>query len=273
MAKIALTSREWCELVFEGRNKNYGAYELRKTSPKRHNIAMLIILIAAIVAFSMPALLKLAIPARVEDETITTVTELSQFEAPEEQEQQEVVKPDLPPPPPLKSSIKFVPPKPVKDEEVPEDEEIRTQDELIESNVAISIADVQGTDEVNGKDIAEVQEVVEEAPKEDDKVYEIVEQKAEFPGGIAEFQKFVYEHLEYPESARENNLQGTVYIRFIVSKTGEVSNVEVLRGFDPDCNQAAVKAVQQSPKWQPAKQNGHSVNSYYQIPIRFRLRS
>ena len=70
MAKIDLTSREWCELVFEGRNKTYGAYELRKTSPKRHNIAMLIILIAAIIAFSMPALLKLAIPARVEDETI-----------------------------------------------------------------------------------------------------------------------------------------------------------------------------------------------------------
>ena len=122
MAKIDLTSREWSELVIDGKNKTYGAYELRKTSPKRHNIAMLIILIAAIIAFSMPALLKLAIPARVEDETITTVTELSQFEAPEEQEQQEVVKPDLPPPPPLKSSIKFVPPKPVKDEEVPEDE-------------------------------------------------------------------------------------------------------------------------------------------------------
>ena len=273
MAKIDLTSTEWCELVFEGKNKDYGAYILRKTSPKRHNIAMLIILIVAILAFSFPALLKLAIPEKAEEEAITTVTELSQFEAPEEQEKQDIVKPDLPPPPPLKSSIKFVPPKPVKDEEVPEEEEIKTQDELIESNVAISIADVQGTDEVNGKDIAEVQEVVEEAPKEDNTVYEIVEQKAEYPGGVLEFSKFVYDHLEYPESARENNIQGTVYVRFIVSKTGEVSNVEVLRGIDPDCDKAAVKAVQQSPKWQPAKQNGHAVNSYYQIPIRFRLRT
>lgn len=272
MAKIDLTSREWCELVFEGKNKDYGAYVLRKESPKRHNIAMVIVLIVAILAFSLPALLKFAIPEKAED-TMTTVTELSNLDIPKEEPKQEQIKPEIPPPPPLKSSMKFVPPKTVKDEEVPEEEEIKSQDDLINSEVAISVADVQGTDEVNGKDIADVQEVVQEAPKEDNKIYEIVEQKAEYPGGVEEFIKFVQSKVEYPESARENNVQGTVYVRFVVSKTGDVSDVSVMKGIDPDCDKAAIKAVQQSPKWQPAKQNGHAVNSYYQVPVRFRLRT
>ena len=66
MAKIDLTSREWCDLVFEGRNKAYGAFELRQSSPKRHNIAMIIIIVVAVIAFSVPALIRFVTPEKVE---------------------------------------------------------------------------------------------------------------------------------------------------------------------------------------------------------------
>ena len=83
MAKIDLTSREWCELVFEGKNKAYGAYEMRQTSPSRHNKATIIVMIFVLIAFSLPALLKIVVPKQ-EKEVMTEVTELTNLEAPEE---------------------------------------------------------------------------------------------------------------------------------------------------------------------------------------------
>ena len=105
MAKIDLTSREWCELVFEGKNKAYGAYEMRQTSPSRHNKATIIVMIFVLIAFSLPALLKIVVPKQ-EKEVMTEVTELTNLEAPEEKTE-EIKKPDLPPPPPLLLSSLF----------------------------------------------------------------------------------------------------------------------------------------------------------------------
>ena len=103
-------------MVFEGKNKAYGAYEMRQTSPSRHNKATIIVMIFVLIAFSLPALLKIVVPKQ-EKEVMTEVTELTNLEAPEEKTE-EIKKPDLPPPPPLKSSIKFTPPVIKKDEEV-----------------------------------------------------------------------------------------------------------------------------------------------------------
>ena len=146
MAKIDLTSFEWCELIFKGKNKAYGAYKMRADSPKRHNVAMVIVLIIALVGFSLPTLIKMATPKQ--KEVMTEVTTLSQLEEPEiKQEEMKRVEPVAPPPPALKSSIKFTAPVIKKDEEVHEDDEIKSQEELTQTKVAISIADVKGNDE------------------------------------------------------------------------------------------------------------------------------
>ena len=109
MAKIDLTSFEWCELIFKGKNKAYGAYKMRADSPKRHNVAMVIVLIIALVGFSLPTLIKMATPKQ--KEVMTEVTTLSQLEEPEvKQEEMKRVEPVAPPPPALKSSIKFTAP-------------------------------------------------------------------------------------------------------------------------------------------------------------------
>ncbi len=156
MAKLDLASPEWCELIFEGKNQAYGAYKMRANSTSRHNVAMLavILVIAIALDFSIPTLVKMATPKQ--KEVMTEVTTLSQLAEPEvKQEEMKRVEPVAPPPPALKSSIKFTAPVIKKDEEVHEDDEIKSQEELTSTKVAISIADVKGNDEANGKDIAD----------------------------------------------------------------------------------------------------------------------
>ena len=275
MAKIDLTSREWCDLVFEGRNKAYGAFELRQSSPKRHNIAMIIIIVVAVIAFSVPALIRFVTPEKVE-EAMTEVTTLSKLPEAEVKKNEDLkpLAPETPPPPPLKSSIKFTAPVIKKDEEVSEEDEIKSQDELAKNDkVAISIADVKGNDEINGADIADFKEVVRpEAPKEEKEVpYQAVEQMPQFPGGDAELMKYIQDHLKYPVIAAENGIQGRVIVRFVVSKTGEIQDVTVLRGVDSSLDKEAVRVIKSMPKWIPGKQNGNIVAVYFTVPVMFKL--
>lgn len=197
MAKIDLTSSEWCDLIFTGKNKAYGAYRMRENSAKRHNIAMLLVVVIALVGFSIPTLIKLATPK--EKEVMTEVTTLSKLDEPEVKQEQKKVQPDTPPPPPLKSSIKFTAPVIKKDAEVREEDEIKSQKELTETKVSISIADVKGNDEANGKDIADLKQVVtQQAPPEKEQVFDMVEQMPTFPGGQGELMQFISKNLKNP---------------------------------------------------------------------------
>lgn len=266
MAKIDLTSFEWRELIFQGKNKEYGAYKMRSESDKRHNVAMIIIAIIAIVGFSLPTLIKMVKPK--EKEIMTEVTTLSKMDKAEVKNDVKKVAP-VEPPPALKSSIRFTAPVIKKDEEVRDDEQIKSQEQLTNTKVAISIADVKGNDE-KGKDIADVkvavtQEVVEEKP------YTVIEQMPQFPGGEAELMSFIGKSIKYPVIAQENGIQGKVILRFVVSKTGVISNIEVLRSLDPACDKEAVRVVKTLPKWIPGKQNGVNVPVYFTLPIQFRL--
>ena len=270
MAKIDLTSSEWCQLIFEGKNQAYGAYKMRANSTKRHNLAMLAVLVIALIGFTIPTLVKLATPKQ--KEVMTEVTTLSKLAEPEiKQEEMKRVEPVAPPPPALKSSIKFTAPVIKKDEEVHEDNEIKSQEELTSTKVAISIADVKGNDELNGKDIAELKEVITKAPEAEEKPYTMVEQMPQFPGGDRELLSFIAKNLRYPTIAQENGIQGKVFVRFVVSATGDVKDVKVMRSLDPYCDKEAIRVIQSLPKWIPGKQNGRNVPVYYTVPITFKL--
>ncbi|MFT3754006.1 MAG: TonB family protein [Paludibacter sp.] len=269
MGKIDLTSFEWRELVFQGKNKEYGAYALRSDSNKRHNRAMLIITIVAIILFSIPAIIgfikknqeqkveygptvmtKLP-PAKVNDEHIKKVESVE-------------------PPPALKTSVKFTAPVIKKDEEVNENDEMKSQEELTNTKGIISIANVKGNDDVNGKDIADVKADVTQIAEEE-KVYDVIEQMPQFPGGEGELLAFIGKNLKYPVIAQENGIQGTVIVRFVVSRTGAVDKVEVLRSLDPACDREAIRVVRTLPNWIPGKQNGVNVSVYYTLPIKYKL--
>ena len=268
MAKIDLTSQEWCQLIFEGKNQAYGAYKMRANSTKRHNLAMLAVLVIALIGFTIPTLVKLATPKQ--KEVMTEVTTLSKLAEPEiKQEEMKRVEPVAPPPPALKSSIKFTAPVIKKDEEVHEDNEIKSQEELTSTKVAISIADVKGNDEANGKDIADLKQVVTQAEPEPEKVFDMVEQMPTFPGGQQELMSYL--GIKYPTIAQENGTQGRVIIQFVVERDGSITDVRVARGVDPYLDKEAVRVVKSMPKWIPGKQNGKAVRVKFTVPVMFRL--
>ena len=184
-------------------------------------------------------------------------------------EEQIIRQPDAPPPPELNSSIKFTPPVIKKDEEVRDEDEMKSQMEMTETKVNISVADVQGKDDGTGVDIADLPDnkiIVNE-----EKVFEHVEQMPQFPGGDKELLAYLSKNIKYPAIAQEQNIQGKVYLRFVVGKDGEVSEVTVVRSLDPSCDKEAVRVVKSLPKFIPGKQNGNPVKVYYSVPVTFRL--
>ena len=270
MNNIDLNSKQWCELVFEGKNHDFGAYEMRRDSAARHNKAMLIVTILAIVVILLPLIIRFVAPKKEAEEKMTEVTTLSKL-PPAEVKQEEFKKPDAPPPPPLKSSLKFTAPVIKKDEEVRDEDEIKSQHELAETKVTISIADVKGNDEEHGKDIADLKQVVTQAPEEEEKVFDMVEQMPTFPGGTNELMKYIADHLKYPTIAQENGVEGRVICQFVVSSDGRVRDAKVVKTLDPYCDKEAIRVIMSMPKWIPGKQNGKAVSVKYTVPIVFRL--
>jgi len=264
MAKIDLTSFEWRELVFQGKNKEYGAYKLRSDSDKRHNIAMIIIAVVAVVGFSLPKLIEMATPKqKIVNVDVMKMSTLDKAVVKNDVKKVEPVAP----PPALKSSIKFVAPVIAKDEEVKE--EFKSQEQLTNTKVAISIADVKGNDE-KGKDIADIKQAVTQV-EEPDHVYQVIEQMPQYPGGESELMSYIAKNLKYPVIAQENGIQGKVVLRFVVSKSGVVDKIEVVRSLDPACDKEAVRVVKTLQRWIPGKQNGVNVSVYYTLPIAFKL--
>ena len=115
----------------------------------------------------------------------------------------------------------------------------------------------------------EVVEVEEE--EEEEEVFFIVEEMPEFPGGELALRKYVAENIRYPNAARENDIQGKVYVRFVVNKNGSVGDVTILRGVDPLLDKEAIRVIKSLPKWKPGMQRGKAVKVYYTMPINFQL--
>ena len=276
MAKdINLTSEKWIDLIFEGKNKNYGAYTLRKNSPKRHTFAFIVVMIAAALTVLGAMGFKSINDAREARESMTQVSALSNIELdkPEVPEENQVKKFEAPPPVELKSTIQFTAPVIKKDEEVPEEQTMKSQEELVKSDVQISIADVKGTNEETGVDIATLQEhkvIVQEEVKEE-KIFEIVEQPPSFPGGEAAMYEWLGKNIQYPVIAQENNIQGRVTCQFVVGRNGEIEDVRVVRSVDASLDKEAVRVIRSMPKWIPGKQGGNAVKVRYTLPVQFKL--
>jgi len=152
---------------------------------------------------------------------------------------------------------------------IEQDDELKSQDEISNAKGIVSIATVTGGDDVNGKDIADVREVVTHVVEE--KVWDVVEQMPIFPGGESELLAYVGKNLQYPVIAQENGIQGTVIVRFRVEKDGSVSNIQIVRSLDPACDKEAIRIVKSLPKFIPAKQNGVNVAVWYSFPVKFKL--
>lgn len=170
-------------------------------------------------------------------------------------------------PPPLKTTIKFTAPE-ITDEPIDEGQELASQDDVNSSRAQVSVASVQGTDDVNGVDIADLDDhkVIVAEP-----ILVGVEQEPQFPGGLDELMRFIKRNLVYPQQATDMGIEGRVVLRFVVNKNGEVSDIELLRKLDPVCDKEALRVVKMMPKWIPGRQNGRAVPVYYTLPIVYKL--
>ena len=275
MSRIDLINDGWVDLVFEGKNQAYGAYQLRKETGKR-NVYSLLMMLAIGVAIAIFVAIKGVVEnAMKQDIAIETDIELSKIEQKKEAkvERKEPIKIEVEQKvvEKVKSSVKFTAPEIKKDDEVQPEDEIKSQDDLAKTNTAIGTFDVKGNDEAEGE-VLKAKEVIADEPKvEEQKVFDVVEQMPEFPGGQAELLKWISEHIKYPAVAEENGIQGRVVATFVVERDGSVTDVKVVRSIDPALDKEAIRVLKQMPKWIPGKQNGSAVRVKYTVPVTFKL--
>lgn len=276
MAKIDLISRDWTEMVFEGRNKEYGAYRLRKNAGKRNLYSLITIFIAALAIWGGISLVKF-VESRTKSVAQTSVAEVSALNQPKkkaEVKQQKKVKLEQPEKvvERVKSSVKFTAPVIKKDNEVKPEDELKTQDELMNTKTAIGALDVKGNDDANGEVLKIKEAVAQPEPKpEVEKVFDVVEQMPSFPGGPSALMEWLSNNVKYPVVAQENGVQGRVVVSFVVERDGSITDVKVVRGVDPSLDKEASRVVRAMPRWIPGKQNGSAVRVKYNVPVAFRL--
>lgn len=259
------------DIIFEGRNKEYGAYELRKTYNKRLTIAIGG-MVALLILLFLGYFLANTISSNEKTEMVVQDVQLEDL--------QEEKKPEPPPPPPPKppeppkvEMAKFTPPKIVKDEEVKEEEKPPEIEKLEEVKIGTTNQEGVKDEGIVAPPVDDGKGVVE-APKKDDedwdKTFTKVEIESEFPGGMSAWARYLNRNLRYPQDAIDNEVQGTVIVQFIVDKEGNVSDVEAVSGAN-ELRDEAVRVIKKSGKWTPAVQNGRQVKSYKKQPIVFRL--
>jgi protein TonB len=263
------------DIIFEGRNKAYGAYDLRKTYNKRL-LTALAAMIAIIVIFFVSYLVANKMSETDNKEMVVQDVQLEEIK----QEEKKVEPPPPPPPPkpepPKVEMAKFTPPKIVKDEEVKEDEKPPEVEKLEDTKIGAINQEGIKDEGIVAPPAADAGKGIIEAPKKDeedyDKTFTKVEIESNYPGGPSAWMRYLNKTFQYPTEAQENEIQGTVVVQFIVDKDGNVSDVEAVSGpTNGGLRAEAVRVIKKSGKWEPAVQNGRKVKSYKKQPITFKL--
>lgn len=281
MAKdVDLSSKEWLDIVFDGKNKEYGAYEMRATSTSRHNKAVIIVLLALVVVMVLLILSVSGVFTRAEEEDVVaagTQENVAMYDAEAEEEIEEVEEIEIPEEQPviekeevanqIQNTIIDI----VEDEKV--ENEVKNQEELREDNRMIGGQDISdGVDDITKAVVTQEVIVVEEKPVEDI-VYTTanVQQQPSFVGGEQAMYKWIRDNMVYPPVAAEEGIQGRVIVEFVVSKTGAIENVRAIRGPHKALEAEAVRVVKAMPAWNPGRNNGQPVKVTYVLPVNFRL--
>lgn len=250
------------ELVFEGRNQSYGAYDLRQTYNKR-----VAIIVGSMVLFSFALLGLKKFADRPKAEEPKEVIKVEQIDlTPPPPMEEQPPPPPPPPPPPMVEMVKFTPPV-IKDDAV-EEEPQKLQEEVKETNVGTK--DQEGDKELVAPPVEDKGPTEPAAPE----IFTVVEEMPDPPGGIGAFYKYVGSHIQYPSMAREAGISGKAHLKFVVETDGSISDVQVLKGVPgcSDCDKEAIRVIKSFPeKWKPGKQNGRPVRVYYNLPVVFKI--
>ena len=264
MKAEAVNKTAWEDIVFESRNKDYGAYFLRRSYSKHVVMGTVITLLTVGLIFAMPYIVEFI---KGQQEVVKTEVKTVKYTdlQPPPPIQNTPPPPKMDIPPPVKTIIKFLPPK-VTDKEVVEEEEMPTIEEIKQNDIGAE--DVVGTGEVVFEE--PVAEVVDEGGDED-VIFTVVEQSAEFPGGMEALAKFLQKNVKYPAIARRMGVEGSVFVSFVIDKAGVISDIAIVKGISAECDKEAARVVNLMPPWKPGKQNGKAVRCRFVLPVRFKL--
>jgi periplasmic protein TonB len=259
MAKQTNKAPDFDDIVFEIRNKEYGGYVLRRRYNRNLNISLLTgtLIMAAAVIF--PYLNARTLESRMKRTERQVEIKMQNLDQPDEV----VTPPPAEPPPPqdVVQQSKYIPPVIVDSVKPEEDIQLMTAD--------------QAQVEVQDEDVVEIVEVIKEEVQEEDPEAEpflVVEEMPLFPGGETALMRYLIENTQYPEVAKENNIQGKVIIQFCVTSKGGVDKVSVFKGVDPELDAEAIRVVKTLPLFSPGKQGGKPVPVWFTVPISFQLK-
>ena len=262
------------DIVFANRNREYGAYSLRKGYPKTVTRALIIGGILFTLGVLAPTIIT-ALTPEVEEAPMVEVDLMKLPPPPIDPNE-----PPPPPPPPVEvpkvNTVKFLPPEVKPDEEVPEETPPPAVEELKEAVAA----EVTQEGDPNAEEViaapeataapTKVEVAVEAAPKEE-QIFTVVEQQPEFTGGMAALGQYLQKNLRYPAAAQRANVAGRVFVSFVVNTDGSIQDVQVLKGLGFGTDEEAQRVVKSMPKWRPGKQSGRPVRVKYNLPINFTL--
>jgi protein TonB len=291
------------DLIFESKNKQYGAYQLHRRQGWYMVLSFIISAVLIVGLFALSKYLSAPGPDTASDKTLKVehrkVVGYSQLSAPPPVEA-------VPEPPPAErrprvvkqtkiAKKKFLPPVVKPDAEVPETEVIPTQEEL--KKVDPGKETVEG-DTIGAAELPDYEEAVieldievgppveeeeEAAPpppapkaapppaKEEKKVFQVVEVPPKFPGGDKALMRYLAEHVEYPQAARENGIEGTVVLAMTIEADGSITDIEVLRDIGGGCTEEVIRVVKGMPKWIPGVQSGYKVRVRVALPVQFKI--
>ena len=245
------------DIVFENRNQEYGAYQIRK----KYNRVVLISTLIGIIVIGLIVIVPYIRASNQAKHKLRDANEVIAEMANDLQKEEAPPPPPPPPPPPseLQTVVKYVAPVVVDSVKVEDQSKLLISDEQVSTTVNKEVVEV----------VEQKQEEVQE--KEEQQVFVVVEEMPEFPGGELALRTFIGKAIVYPTVAQENGIQGKVFVTFVVNKDGSVSNAKIARGVDPSLDAEALRVVATLPKWKPGKQRGVPVRVSYTVPISFKL--
>jgi len=258
--RVNICTEDWCNLVFDGKNKDYGAYAIR-THASLEKVKSLFITILLTTSIAIIPLIKGHNRISVTDNGFKDPTILTNI-------------PVCPPKPinieapqapkPMRPMIRFISPIITTDEPT---SEIPVNEQIFHRNISIGSINVDGTEYLG----SEIFDGGIDGSGGKPKIFTICEKMPQFKGGIEELKKFLRKTIRYPESAKANEISGRVIVQFIVDQNGKIKDAKILRGLDDSCNNEALRVLNQMPAWNPGMQNGIAVPVYFTLPIIFSL--
>ena len=292
MAKIDLYDPQWIDMVFAGKNKAYGAYQLRRGTSGRNIKALLILIIAAVLIGGF--LGYLVWKNKHDAELLAEYNQKMELQALKQAQEEAKKKKDQPKPKPkiepekvveqVKSTKVNTVPVIKEDDKVDVNKMMQSMDKLVQDKRTSGAEEVKGTDNATAVAAApnvatpeQVAPLPPPAPKEEpkpevkeveNKIFTVAEQMPSFKGNV---NQWLSTHISYPAVAAENNIQGRVIVKFVVGKDGSVSQAQIVRGVDASLDKEALRVVNSMPKWNPGMNNGQPANVWFTLPITFKL--